>query len=168
MASAPSDPDVPTYAEDLVVGSVIEVGSHTPTEAEIIDFATQWDPQGFHIDREVAAAGVFGEVIASGIHTTAIFQRLVVLGAYRHWAVVAGRRITDIELPAPVTAGLELHGELEILAVEHRPPHHRLPERSLVRARGTLRSESGVVMTKTVEMYVARRPGPQRPEAQYT
>lgn len=143
----------PRYAEDLSVGEVFELGSYTPSEVEIIEFATQWDPQAFHIDRQVATEGFFGEVIASGIHTTAIFQRLVVLGAYRDWAVVAGRRITDIELPAPVTAGLELHGRLEILAIEHRRP-----ERSLVRARGELRASAGTVMSKTVEMYVARRP----------
>lgn len=143
----------PLYAEDLPVGSVLELGSYTPTEHEIIEFATNWDPQAFHIDPEVAERGFFGQVIASGIHTTAIFQRLAVLGAYRHWAVVAGRRITDIELPAPVTPGLELHASLEILEVEHRRP-----DRSLVRARGRLTATTGTVMTKTVEMYVTRRP----------
>lgn len=149
----------PLYAEDLPIGTVIALGSYTPTHEEIIEFATQWDPQGFHIDEQVAAAGFFGEVIASGIHTTAIFQRLAVLGAYRHWAVVAGRRIRDIELPAPVTAGLELHGTLEVLEVQHRRP-----DRSLVVAVGRLASATGLVMEKTVEMYLARRPAGQLSE----
>lgn len=91
-------------------------------------------------------------MIASGIHTTAIFQRLAVTGAYQNWAVIAGRRITGIELPAPVTAGLELTGTLEVLDVEHRRP-----DRSLVRARGELSAATGPVMLKTLELYLRRR-----------
>ena len=48
---------------------------------EIVDFASRWDPQPFHVDDEWARDGVFGEVIASGVHSFAIFQRLAVLGA---------------------------------------------------------------------------------------
>ena len=62
------------YAEDLVIGSAWDLGSYVVTEPEIIEFARQWDPQGFHVDPDVAAAGYFGGIIASGIHTMAIFR----------------------------------------------------------------------------------------------
>ena len=39
-----------THFEDFTSGQVIELGSVTLTEEAIIDFATQFDPQPFHID----------------------------------------------------------------------------------------------------------------------
>ena len=85
------------YAEDLPVGSTVELGSHAVTLEEMLEFARQWDPQGFHTDPEVAAAGHFGEVIASGIHTLGIYQRLSVEGAVGRWAVIAGRRVVLVD-----------------------------------------------------------------------
>ena len=99
----------PLYAEDLVVGSVHGLGTYQVTLQEILDFAEKWDPQVFHVDRAAAEAGFFGEIIASGVHTVAIFQRLAVRGAYRHWSVIAGRRVSA-EFPAPVRPGRTLVG----------------------------------------------------------
>ena len=38
------------YWEDFKVGETIEMGCHTFTEAEIVAFARQFDPQPFHTD----------------------------------------------------------------------------------------------------------------------
>ncbi len=61
------------YGEDLAVGTVYQLGTHTVSEAEQLDFAAQWDPQDFHTDADAAAAGPFGGLIASGIHTLSIY-----------------------------------------------------------------------------------------------
>lgn len=66
------------YFEDFHVGQEIVVGSRTVTEEEIIAFATQFDPQPFHIDHDAAAASIFGSVIASGWHTCSMMMRMVV------------------------------------------------------------------------------------------
>ena len=42
------------YFEDFVPGSVIELGTRTVSEEEIIHYATQFDPQPFHIDKVAA------------------------------------------------------------------------------------------------------------------
>ena len=39
------------YFDDLVVGSVLETASTTVTEQEIVEFATRYDTQYFHIDK---------------------------------------------------------------------------------------------------------------------
>ena len=39
-------------------------------------FARRFDPQPFHADAQLAAAGPLGGLIASGWHTAAIFMRL--------------------------------------------------------------------------------------------
>ncbi|NHZ94107.1 dehydratase, partial [Massilia sp. CCM 8733] len=56
------------YFEDFYVGQEIAVGSRTVSEEEIIAFATQFDPQPFHVDHDAAAGSIFGSVIASGWH----------------------------------------------------------------------------------------------------
>jgi acyl dehydratase len=144
-----------SYAEDLEakIGSSIHLGAYTPTHDEIIEFASQWDPQDFHVDPRAAATGYFGELIASGIHTLAIFERLAVLGAYRHWAVIAGRRISAIEFTAPVTGGLTLQGSLVIDRIEHVKA-----DRAIVACCGTLTAGSTQIMTLATETYLRRRP----------
>lgn len=59
------------YAEDLIVGQRFEFGSYTIGEEEILRFARQYDPVPIHIDKEAAASGPFGGLIASGFNTLA-------------------------------------------------------------------------------------------------
>ncbi|MCW2853393.1 MAG: MaoC domain protein dehydratase [Nocardioides sp.] len=93
------------YAEDLEVGVRLDAGSYVMTEPEIVAFAEAWDPQAFHVDPRAAAAGHFGGLIASGIHTIAVFQRLAVHAHFRRWQVVAGRGIADVRFLVPVRPG---------------------------------------------------------------
>lgn len=143
----------PLYAEDLLVGEALELGEHEVTLEEMLEFAGQWDPQGFHVDVAMAREGHFGEVIASGLHTLAVFQRLAVLGALRHWAVVAGRRIREIQFPAPVLAGT-LRASLVVESVTWDRA-----DRSLVVVVGRVRrADDTEVMTAVFESYVRNRP----------
>ncbi len=66
------------YFEDLVVGTLAGLGSHTFTKAEIIDFAQKFDPQRFHLSEEGAKGSLFGALCASGWHTSAVWLRLVI------------------------------------------------------------------------------------------
>ena len=66
------------YFEDLVVGQKIDLGSHTFGRSEIIDFATKYDPQRFHLSEEGGRDSLFGALCASGWHTSAIWLRLVI------------------------------------------------------------------------------------------
>jgi acyl dehydratase len=63
---------------DLKPGAVIETGSRVITESEIVEFASRYDPQWFHIDRELAERGRWKGLIASGWHTAAVGMELVV------------------------------------------------------------------------------------------
>ncbi|HQT64181.1 MAG: hypothetical protein B7Z75_09130 [Acidocella sp. 20-57-95] len=79
------------YFEDFAVGQSTETPSVEMTEAEIIEFAKQFDPQPMHID-PVAAQHITGGLIASGWHTASMTMRLLVTAANYH--------------PAPGTVGL--------------------------------------------------------------
>ena len=66
------------YFDDYLPGASYDCGSVSVSEAEIISFATQFDPQPFHVDPEAAARGPFGGLIASGWHTAALVMRQIV------------------------------------------------------------------------------------------
>jgi acyl dehydratase len=120
-------------AEELPVGELLHLGSHTVTEEEIIGFAQQWDPQYFHVDPEAAANSEFGGIIASGIHTAAIFQRLCVENFFNRYDIIAGREVSQLRFERPVFAGTALHGRVTINSVKPAGPG-----RALFSSTGTL------------------------------
>lgn len=66
------------WFEDIVLDELFELGSHTFEAEEIIRFATQYDPQYFHLDPELARHSHFGGLVASGWHTVSVGHRLMV------------------------------------------------------------------------------------------
>lgn len=145
-------PDDRLRAEDLPLGAVIDLGTHTVTRDEIIAFAEQWDPQPFHLDADFARATVFGDIIGSGLHSLAIYQRLAVRAAYRHWAIVAGRAIRDVSLTSPLRPDATVRATVVVDSVT---PHSA--ERALVSKTGRLLDGDRVLMTVVVDAYVLRR-----------
>ena len=64
------------WFEDFEAGQRFVSQGVTITEASIIDFATRYDPQRFHVDREAAAKTHFGGLIASGFQTLGLSFRM--------------------------------------------------------------------------------------------
>ena len=105
------------FADDIAVGERVTLDEYTLTRDEIIEFASSWDDQWFHTDEAAAAQGHFGEVIASGIHTLAILQKLTVRAVYRRWAVVAGRGLDRVRFVEAVRPGDTLTGTIDVTEV---------------------------------------------------
>jgi acyl dehydratase len=120
------------YFEDYTPGQVYELGTVTVSEAEIIDFARQFDPQYFHIDPEKAKSSRFGGIIASGWHTIGVTMRLYVDHFLSHVASLASPGIDEIRWPNPVRPGDILKVRVSVL--EARPSGSK-PDRGVVRAR---------------------------------
>lgn len=114
------------YGEDLRAGTVYELGQYAVTEDELIAFATQWDPLDLHIDKAAAKAGHYRGLIASGIQTVAIYQRLAVKTVFWNWALIAGRKLHSAEFLRPVRAGDTLSGQLHIDSVRVEPQNRAL------------------------------------------
>lgn len=66
------------FLEDLVIGTRLDLGSHTFTTEDIVAFAQRYDPQPFHLDEAAAAQSHFGSLAASGWHTAAVWMKLYV------------------------------------------------------------------------------------------
>src|SRR5215469_1939614 len=120
------------YFEDYVAGAVYEYGYASVTEAEIIAFAEQFDPQPIHVDAEFASSGPFGGLIASGWHTAGIAMRMMVDHYLSRVASLASPGVDELRWPAPVRPGDSLR--LRTTIVETRRSASK-PDRGLVRTR---------------------------------
>ncbi len=63
---------------ELIPGVVVRTPPRLVTTKEMLDFASRYDPQWFHIDVQRANAGRWKGLIASGWHTCAIAKELMV------------------------------------------------------------------------------------------
>jgi acyl dehydratase len=122
------------YYGDLRVGEVRESRAQEVTLEEILDFARRYDPQYFHADPQAAGASVFGGIIASGIHTLAIWRRLdhEISGDI---AWICGIAWEDVRWPNPVRPGDALRARAECRAMR---PSDSDPRRGVVEYRYTL------------------------------
>jgi acyl dehydratase len=92
------------YFEDLVIGQVEESGKLVVDRDAMLAFASQYDPQYFHADPEDAKRSTFGEVIASGIYTMALWRRLDHEIAH-DIAWICGVAWDDVRFPKALRAG---------------------------------------------------------------
>ena len=93
------------YWEDFQIGERAELGRHTFTEEEIVEFGRRYDPQPFHIDVEQAKQSAFGGLIASGWQTCAIGMRLMVEGYISQTVSLGSPGIDNIRWLKPVRPG---------------------------------------------------------------
>jgi len=145
------------FFEDFEPGQVYELGSRSVTEADIVAFASEWDPQPFHIDPEAATKSVFGGLIASGWHTGALWMRLYVDSLLGGSASQGSPGLEELRWLAPVRPGDTLHGSLTVL--ETRPSERR-PDRGTVRIRGEMVNQEDVIVLSMVSRgHFSRRDG---------
>lgn len=145
------------YFEDFKAGDVIELGSRTVTRDEIVAFAREFDPQPFHLDEEAAKRSIYGGLLASGWHTTALFMRIFYDGLVRDFASMGSPGIDEIRWPKPVRPGDTLSGRFTVL---ESTPSRSKPDRGVVRSLCELRNQHGEVVLTLVGMsLIGRRPG---------
>ena len=107
------------YFEDLAVGDEWTSDAYELTQAEIIEFAEQYDPQWFHTDPERAAEeSIYGSLIAAGFHTAAISTRLFVDCFLSDTATLGGKGIDKLRWHDPVRPGDRLSIRAEILDLD--------------------------------------------------
>lgn len=144
------------YFEDFQPGQTFELGSHTVTKDEIVAFATQFDPQPFHVDEEAAAVGPFGGLVASGWHTSAIWMRLWVTEVLNRSAGMGSPGVEELRWLQPVRPGDTVTGRLTVLEAT---PSQRRPGRGTVRSRAELVNQRGeIVLAMTARGFFAVRP----------
>ncbi len=74
----PVPPKPGLYLDDLAAGDEFRSSAHRIDADQIIGFASQFDPQPFHTDAELAQNSFFRGLAASGWHAAALAMKLIV------------------------------------------------------------------------------------------
>ena len=135
-----SPPTLRFYWEDLHVGFQRDLGTISPSREDIIAFASQFDPQPFHLDDEAAKASVFGALCASGWHTCSMAMRLMVTNFLRESSSLGSPGLEGIKWLKPVFPGDTLR--LQHTVLESRPMSKR-PDVGLVRTKWEMFNQHG-------------------------
>tara|TARA_B100000029_G_scaffold399152_1_gene397797 strand:+ start:434 stop:892 length:459 start_codon:yes stop_codon:yes gene_type:complete len=104
----------PRYFDDLTVGEEFVSRWYEATEKELIEFATKYDYQYFHIDSERAKLSPFGGIIASGTYTFAIWNKLN-LEVNGDIAWIAGMGFDEFRFPKPLRPGVQFRSESKLI-----------------------------------------------------
>lgn len=143
------------YFEDLCPGQTETIAAeYELTEAAIISFAREWDPQPFHVDSELARQTPMGGLTASSAHLYAIAARLLIQVSPPIAGIASLRH--EMEIPNPGRPGDVL--QLSITVSEQRASASK-PDRGLVTMGSELKTREGkVVLQLRSLMMVFRRP----------
>jgi acyl dehydratase len=143
------------YFEDFEIGKTIELGSRSVTEEEIIDFAKQFDPQPFHVNKEAAAQSIYGGIIASGWHTCGLIMRAMVDGYLGEAASMGSPGVDEIRWIKPVRGDDTLTVTATILDVRASTSK---PDRGVVTTMWSAKNQHGelVATIKGMAMFLRR------------
>jgi len=92
------------YWEDLVEGERFTCRPVAFDREGIVAFGKEYDPLPFHVEGEAARRSIFGDVIASALHTISACTR-VVIEAHGEIAILSGLSIDEVRTPLPVRPG---------------------------------------------------------------
>lgn len=152
--SGMASPTAVHYFEDFHVGQKFVTAPHPIDAEQIVNFASQFDPQPFHLDDAAGKNTLFGGLVASGWHTASIAMRLTLEGELR----IAGGMIGgggELQWTKPVRPGDTLRVHAVVLEVTPSRTH---PDRGSIVVRSETRDQIGeVVQVFTARMIVPRR-----------
>ncbi len=125
------------YYEDIEIGITEKFGSYRVTRTEVIEYASKYDPQPFHLDDAAAAATHFGRLSASGWHTASMTMRMMVDNLKTHkQASLGSPGLQNLQWKIPVYPGDTLRCESE----------------TLTKRRSTKRPDMGII-TANIRVY---------------
>lgn len=150
--------EIQYFWEDMPVGSLRELGSVTVDRDEVLDFASRYDPQPFHLDDDAAAKTPFGRLAASGWHTCAMAMGLMVRNFLSQSSSLGSPGLEQLKWLKPVYPGDTL--SLRQRVVEARPMNSR-PDVGLVRSHTEMFNQDGeqVLLMDSWGMFRRRHPG---------
>ena len=146
------------FLEDFAVGQRYETEPVSISEADIIAFARQFDPQYFHLDPAAAAKSSFGGLVASGLHTLSLTMRLFFELNLWERAILGSPGLEHVRWLIPLRPGDTVRTTVEISAVKRS---RSKPDRGVVStAHRAFNQHDQVILTMTcLHMVLARGAG---------
>jgi len=131
------------YLENVHVGQRFRSDAYGVTEAAMMEFARQFDPQPFHLDHAAAEGSVFAGLAASGWHTAAIAMRLLMTGPMQFAGGAVGLGVDELRWPTAVRPNDTIRLETEIMATR---ASRSKPGYGIVRIRNIATNQDGEVV----------------------
>lgn len=152
------------HFEDLKVGESMELGPRTVSKADIIEFATEFDPFPFHLDEKAAKASLLGGLAASGWQTGALSLRMLVDTFLSKVASMGGLGFTDLKWKRPLMKGDTLSGTATVTSLRRSASH---PEMGILTVAFDMRNQKGqqVMTLALTNLIEVRDPSAPIPEA---
>src|SRR4051794_13106052 len=145
------------YFEDFAPGSVIEYGPRLVTRAEILAFASEFDPQPMHLDEDAGRGSMLGGLAASGWHMSCLIMRLIADGFLLESSSMGSPGVEEVRWLAPLRPGDRVTVRANV--VEARVSNSR-PDRGFVKFRFEIVDQNGtLLMTLISPLMLGRRSG---------
>lgn len=141
------------HFEDFAVGQVIGLGSYAVTAAEIRDFASEFDPQPFHLDEAAGKASILGGLAASGWQVCSLLMRMIAVSWLNKSASMGSNGVSEVKWLKPVLAGETLSGRVTILA---KRVSSKRPEMGIFECLFELFNQEGVKKTEMTAVVFMR------------
>ncbi|MES0811597.1 MaoC family dehydratase [Roseibium sp. SCPC15] len=128
------------HFEDFATGQSFDLGSIQVSKEDIIEFASEFDPQDFHLDEDAGRNSMLGGLAASGWHTAALVMRLLATGLLNKSTGRGSPGISKLKWQRPVSPGDVLTAVAEVLETKDL---RTKPDLGLVFVRVTATNQSG-------------------------
>ena len=143
------------YVEDYEAGRVYKLGSVEVELAEVIEFASRYDPQYFHIDESRAKESIYGGVIASGWHTASMMMRVFADNFLSDVSSMGSPGLDELRWYHPVRPGDTLF--VSAIVLETRSSKSK-PDRGVMRTRTEVHNQhQELVLSSTAVNFLRRR-----------
>jgi acyl dehydratase len=151
------------HYEDIEVGNRQSFGRYEVTRDEVVDFASKYDPQPFHLDDKAAAKTYFGRLSASGWHSCAMTMRMLVENmSVVEQAGLGSPGVDNLRWVKPVYPGDTLRCETEV--IEKRRSKSR-PDMGLFKSRCRTFNQNDELVLEMVSNGLIRVRNPEATEA---
>jgi acyl dehydratase len=136
------------FYEDLLLDEQRVSQPRVVGRDDMLEFARRYDPQYFHADTEAARQSIFGEVVASGIYTAALWRQLdhEISGDI---AWICGVAWKETRWPVALRAGDAIRARATCLSKRPSGSH---PNRGIVEMRYELLNQRDQTVFETVSV----------------
>lgn len=128
------------FWEDFKIGERKNIGSVVVDKDEVIEFATRYDPQPFHVDEAAAKQSIYGGLIASGWHTCAMVMRLMCDSYLLQSASLGSPGLENVRWLRPVRPGDTLTA---YRTIEEARVSSSRPDRGIVKTLWEVENQKG-------------------------
>ncbi|WP_178091516.1 MaoC/PaaZ C-terminal domain-containing protein [Halopseudomonas laoshanensis] len=143
------------YFDDISPGEMLTLGPRPLTEEDSLRFCNEFDRLPVQLDPTQADNSIYGQLIASGLHTLSLTASIVVDGFLMQTSMTGASGMENVRWHRPVTLPNSLSVRVSVL--EKKPPK---PGKSygVVKCKLETSDQNGeLVMSATVDYLLAVR-----------